>query len=397
MSGLGSKVSGGQTTSVLIVGPVSPFRSSIATHMTALAEELGSMTDVKVLVISFKTLYPSWLFPGESDLGSADSVACEQETDYSLSSVNPLSWIGAVRRARDLEPDIVILPLWSFFPAICLGWIASQCRKHGLRVTTVVHNVTDHEKGRIKSLLLHYQARASDKYLVHSKATAARLSTLFSTASYAIHPLPIGRGYPIQLDDSLIGVDRDPPKTEPGKNVLFFGLIRAYKGLDIALEAIALTKNESITLTVAGEAWLNLKDIEAHIEQLGITDRVTLIPKYVDDKQAEGLFRNCDLVVLPYRAISSSGVLPLAYAFGKPVVASNLPGLVEQIEHGSTGWIAPEYSPHSFAKTIEEGLLVANSEKIKSAIERKAAAMTWRTYAESILALNSDPTTVHPQ
>ena len=163
------------------------------------------------------------------------------------------------------------------------------------------------------------------------------------------------------------------------------------------MEAIALIKNESITLTVAGEAWLNLQDIEAHIEQLGITDRVTLIPKYVDDKQAEGLFRNCDLVVLPYRAISSSGVLPLAYAFGKPVVASNLPGLVEQIEHGSTGWIAPEYSPNSFAKTIEEGLLVANSEKIKSAIERKAAAMTWRTYAESILALNSDPTTVHPQ
>ena len=58
---------------------------------------------------------------------------------------------------------------------------------------------------------------------------------------------------------------------------------------------------------------------------------------------------------------------------------------------------SPEYSPNSFAKTIEEGLLVANSEKIKSAIERKAAAMTWRTYAESILALNSDPTTVHPQ
>ena len=377
-------------TSVLIVGPISPFRSSIATHLTALMEQLESLENVVVSVISFKTLYPSWLFPGERDSNPESYLSSSSIIDYTLSSINPLSWIKTARKVRDAEPDIVIIPLWSFFPAVCLGWIAAKCRNHRLSIITIVHNVTDHEQSRLKSILLAYQASASDAYVFHSKAAFETLSKSFSDKPSVVHPLPIGRGYPIRIDETLIGLDRDFQEDAPGKKLLFFGLVRPYKGLDMALEALTLISDESVTLTVAGEFWTKPEAIEAQITRLNLEHRVSLIPEYIEEKQAEELFHGCDLVLLPYREISSSGVLPLAYAFGKPVIASNLPGLAEQIEHGSTGWIVPEYKPASFAKTIEEGLLKANQAQVKSAIRQKALSMSWNTYANRLLTLDTD-------
>jgi len=378
-------------TSVLIIGPVTPFRSSIATHLTALAEEFESIEDTEILVISFKSLYPSWLFPGKSDLNDERNTPNVTAVDYILSSFNPLTWLRAVRKAKHLNPDIVVVPLWSFYPAACLGWIANRCRRHGLKVTTIIHNLTDHEQSPLKNTLLHYQARASDTYLFHSEAAATSFSMDFPTNNFKVHPLPIGRGFPIQLNEQSIGIDHECESDKPGTNLLFFGLIRAYKGLDIALQALALIKDQAITLTVAGEAWSSLDDIQALITKLEISHRVTLIPRYVSEEEASYLFRQCDLVLLPYRTIFSSGVLPLAYAFGKPAVVSDLPGLVEQIDHGYTGWVVPDYTPECFARVIQDALMQANRAQTKSAIKQKALSLNWNTYASSILALNRNP------
>lgn len=384
------KASDEDVTSICVIGPVHPFRSGIATHTTALAEEFSSTDKIELSVISFSTLYPAWLFPGDSSVGAVSDTATRVTVDYSLSAINPLSWIRTIRKVRQMSPDIVIIPLWSFFPAPCLGWVAAGCRRHGLKVTTIVHNVVDHEPSPIKRRLLNYQARSSDHFLCHSHGAAEELSRKFSDQGFSVHPLPIGRGFPIQIQDSLVGIDLGRKTAAPKKTLLFFGIVRPYKGLDIALEALAQIKDDSVNLVIAGEIWSGAEEVNALIDRLQIRRRVTLIPRYVAAEEVSALFYSCDLVVLPYRAISSSAVLPLAYTFGKPVVTSNLPGLTEQVEQGLTGWITPDNTPASLAKTIETCLRYANSEQVKRSIKRKAREMTWNSYAHAATYLDRD-------
>ena len=113
--------------------------------------------------------------------------------------------------------------------------------------------------------------------------------------------------------------------------LLFFGIIRPYKGLDVLLEALALLRERDVHLTVAGEVW-GKSSPASRVYGLGLAGRVEMLLQYVDAQQAAELFHRADVVVLPYRRASSSGVLALAYRYGRPVLVTAVGGLPEAVE-----------------------------------------------------------------
>jgi len=177
---------------------------------------------------------------------------------------------------------------------------------------------------------------------------------------------------------------------EPGRPVvLFFGTITKYKGLEDLLQAFpAVQQQTGAKLIVAG---FPAKDVDpealrALADGLGLTPHTAWFLDYVPNEWVATLMGISDVVVLPYRAITQSAVLQIAYACGKPVVATRVGGLPDVVEEGRSGLLAEAGNPPSLAQTIIE--LLSAPEKIEAmgAYARTLAEQkySWRTLAEEL-------------
>jgi glycosyltransferase involved in cell wall biosynthesis len=165
---------------------------------------------------------------------------------------------------------------------------------------------------------------------------------------------------------------------------LFFGLVRPYKGLDIAVQALALTKGGA-RLRIVGEFWEGLDETRDLISILGLGERIEIVPRYVSDTEAADYFAACDAVVLPYRTVTGSGVVPLAYRYGKPVVVTDLPGLTEVVRPGETGWVAAPEDPAALAALIDSEVSPQAAAAMAPAIAAARAEMSWARFAERVI------------
>ena len=128
--------------------------------------------------------------------------------------------------------------------------------------------------------------------------------------------------------------------------------MRPYKGLDVLIDALGLMQDKSIHLTVVGEFWGGRKEIEGQIQQLELQNRVELVPRYVTDQETAEYFARADVLVLPYRSATGSGVLGIAYYYRKPVIVSRVGGLADMVEENQTGLIVAPGSPEALAEAI---------------------------------------------
>jgi glycosyltransferase involved in cell wall biosynthesis len=360
---------------IAIVGPVDPFRGGIAKHTTQVALALNMRSDIEVCVFSFRSLYPKRLFPGKNE--RCDKARAPENLDarYMINTVNPLSWLRAVHEIRDWRADEVIIPAWTFFVAPCLGVIARMCKRNGAAIAMIVHNVADHEEGRWKAWFSNFQIRAADRFLTHGTALADALSQLGLSAPIHIRPHPIFEQYP----DATGAL---PPRAP--LELLYIGFVRPYKGVDIAIRGLAASRRRDVRLSIVGEFWEGRADTDALIEQLGLSDLVEVVDRYVSDGEAAEYFARADAVILPYRSASGSGVVPLAYRYGVPVIVSDLPGLTEVVYHGKTGWIAPVGSPKAIAELLNCEVTREAAAGMRSSIAQACREMSWDRFVECL-------------
>lgn len=361
---------------IAVVGPVDPYRGGVAMHTTQLAQTLEDTPGVDVRVISFSSLYPGFLYPGESDR-APDGLRPESlAVDYAIDSINPFTWMRAAAMLKIWGAEQVVIPAWTFFTAPSLGMIARSCRKNGMDVTMVVHNAADHEASAVKSRLSNFQLNQADRYIAHSAQVAEDVQRLRPGAQVVVSPHPIFRHYPP-------AVECWPRRAS--LELLLFGLVRPYKGLDIALEALARSGRRDIHLSIAGEFWHDRKRYDALIARHGLGDLVEIADRYVSDREAAEYFSRADAVLLPYRSVSGTGVAPLAYRYGKPVIASDLPGLREIVKDNATGWLFPAESVEALAQLLA-GLTAEDCGKMTGAIENICRDMSWERFVEGLLS-----------
>lgn len=366
-----------KTRRIAIVGPITPFRSGVAKHTTEVAKELASRRNIDVTVFSFKRQYPALLFPGEADRETGQSVMSEWTTVFEIDSLNPGTWCKTAKTINQEHFDQVIIPAWTFFLAPCLGTIAKLCRKSGIKVTMIVHNVDDHEASFWKSWLSRFQLNNADCFVTHGSELENRIKTIRPNASVRISPHPIFSQYPAPKN----ALERRAPL-----ELLFFGLIRDYKGLDIALKGIAESHRQDIQLSIVGEFWEGRKETESLIDRLGLRPRVEIVPRFVSDAEAAEFFGRCDAVLLPYKSVTGSGVIPVAYHYGKPVIVSDLPGLTDVVNEGKTGWVVPLNDPAAIGRLMDTEVTAEKASRMKENIDQACSNMTWSRFADHLLA-----------
>ncbi|MXU64662.1 glycosyltransferase [Oceanomicrobium pacificus] len=363
---------------VCLLAPVAPYRSGIARHSTALARELAARADVDLSVFSFSKQYPPLLFPGASDtLADVRTYASPLGTRYSLNSVSPLSWRRTAAEISAKRPELLVLPAWTFFVAPGLGYVARSLRRRGTRIATIVHNAEDHETSRWKAGVSRFQLSQSSYFLTHNSNLFKALHSQFPDVPARVSPHPLYDDYP-EAKGRLA--------RRGSVELLFFGIVRPYKGLDLLLEAMARAENRDIHLSIVGEFWSGREETEALIARLGIADRVELVARYVSDKEAAEYFHRCDAVVTPYRSASASGVHALAQHYRRPIISSDIPGLNDRVRHGHTGWLFDNGDVPMLTQILDKEVTAETARALRPNIAADADHYSWSRFADTLLA-----------
>lgn len=323
---------------IVILGPAYPYRGGIALFDDRLTAELQTMGH-EVEEWTFTLQYPGFLFPGTTQF-SEDPAPEGITTVRKMNSINPLNWIKVGRQLRKMKPDLIVVAFWLPFMAPCQGTIARIARRNRhTRVTGLVHNMIPHEHRPGDKLFARYFANSVDGYVAMSDAVLADIDRFDTTRPrvFCRHPLYDNFGQPVTREESLKFLGLDPQF----RYMLFFGLIRDYKGLDVLLQAYAdpRLRQENVRLIVAGEFYSGSEKYFEMEKQLGLEGLIVWKSDFVPNSEVRYCFGAADLIVQPYKSATQSGVAQIAYHFEKPMLVTNVGGLAEIVPDGVAGYV----------------------------------------------------------
>ena len=370
---------------VIVLGPAYPYRGGLATIMEMLARTFNRRGD-SAEVMTFTVQYPSLLFPGKSQFRSGEAPADIQITRC-VSTVNPLNWSKVGRMIRREAPDLLVFKYWTPFMAPCFGRIARLARRNGrTRTVCQIDNVIPHEHHFFDKMLTRYFVDSMDGFVYMSHEVGRDLAQ-FTTGQkcvYSPHPLFENLGARLERDEACRRMGLNPEV----RYMLFFGLIRDYKGLDMLLEAWSKLKTEGKTegrrLIVAGEFYTDKKPYTELIDRLGLADDVILHDWFVPDDEVPAYFSIAAALVLPYRTATQSGVTQIAYNFDVPMIATNVGGLGEIVLDGQTGIVcSPDVE--GIAGAIDQFYTQNLGEKFAANMPEAKKRFSWESAVEALV------------
>ncbi|TDC45559.1 glycosyltransferase [Actinomadura sp. KC345] len=353
---------------ITIVGPAFPYKGGGAHHTTELAHRLAAAGH-DVVIESWRAQYPGFLYPGQQTISDPEGEPFSG-TRRRLDWRRPDGWwrTGRALRARDLVVLAVLSPVQ--VPSY-LGILAGLRR--GAPVVALCHNVLPHERKPYDEPLMKRLLRKVDGVLVHSEAQAGLARGLTA------RPVRVAE-MPAHLPVAPAPA-RDDRKVR--RRLLFFGIVRPYKGLDVLLRALAKGPDD-VALTVAGEFWGGLDETRELIGSLGLTSRVELRPGYVPAADVPGLFAAADALVLPYRTATASQNVWMAHEHGLPVIATDVGGFADQVRDGVDGLICAPDDVASLAGALNGFYTPGEPERLRSGVRPVDHAPVWAAYLDAL-------------
>ena len=362
-----------------------PYRGGISQFNACIFRELGKSHDVRAF--NFKRLYPSLLFQGKTQYVADDDVADKIDSCRILDTINPFTYISAARRIKDWKPDLVIIRYWMSFFAPSLGFVARRLKKDGCKVISILDNVVPHERHFFDTPLTKYFLEGCSGCVTLCDAVGKDLTALKPDADFIVSPHPLyshfGKRLPRPEAEKTLGL-------EPGmKNILFFGLIREYKGLDILIEAFGRL-GDGYQLIIAGEPYGSFDKYARLIDACPGKERIRLFPQYVKDDEVNRYFSAADVCVLPYRSATQSGISSISYHFDLPMITTDVGGLREAIGESGTGMVVGSPDPTLIADAIRdyfdhpEGIA-----RMKENITKEKERLSWKTFCDRLLEFYS--------
>jgi glycosyltransferase involved in cell wall biosynthesis len=363
---------------VTVIAAVQPLITGAAHFNTAMVAALRRRAAVDV--ISWRRMYPPLLYRGP--IRDDDETQQTTAAAFILDWHDPRTWQEAARRVSAYEPDLLVLPWLHPVAATQYRWLLRKAPDSTRRVV-VCHNVTPHEPFRGSALLTRAALRHADCFVTHARRQEAELSSLglgHVPTVDAFHPRFVSSDLSAPPTRAAIAAERRR-QGNPDLLLLCFGAIRPYKGLDLALEALALVDPAlSVRLLVAGRFWSGEPAYRRQLEELGLRDRVELRDRYIPDDEAALLFAAADAAVLPYRSASQSGVVQLAFAHGRPVIATAVGGIPEAVSDGEDGLLCPPEDPRALAEAIER--MAREKDRLTASVARRRDSHSFDRYAE---------------
>ncbi len=325
---------------IAILSCFHPYRGGISQFNTAILTELGRSHDVKAF--NFKRQYPEFLFPGKTQYVTEDDEAAAVESTPVLDTANPLTYIKTARTIAEWNPDLLLTRYWMPYFAPSLGYVARRL-KGRCKTVAVLDNVIPHERHFFDTALTRYFLGGFRGFITMSGSVSRELAEIRPGAVFRMlpHPLYSHFGEKLSREEAEKSLGLAPGK----KNILFFGLIRKYKGLDILIKAFARLP-EDFQLIIAGEPYGSFEPYAGLIDGLPpeTRERVKIFPEYIPDSRVKVFFSAADVTVLPYRSATQSGISSISYHFEVPMIVTDTGGLKSAVGDGGTGIVvdAPE-------------------------------------------------------
>ena len=368
---------------IILLGTTWPFRGGgITTFNERLTKALIENGD-EVINYTFSLQYPSFLFPGKTQL--SDQPAPEGlDIRIKVNSINPFNWIAVGREIKRLQPDLLLVRYWTPFMAPCLGTIARIVRKNKhTRVIAIADNIVPHEKHLIDNFLTHYFTNSCDGFVTMSRSVLNDLKRFTPDAPmvYTLHPLYDIFGKIVSREKALKRLNLNPDY----RYLLFFGFIREYKGLDWLLEAFGDEKLRKfpVKLIVAGEFYTSSEKYMQIIRDKNLTDYVELRTGFIADQDIANYFGAADMVVQPYKTATQSGVTQIAYHYNKPMLVTDVGGLAEIIPHGKVGYVVNP-GPEAISDAIFDFYNNDRGDFFTANVVAEKERFSWGTMVETI-------------
>ena len=365
------------THKVVFFSALPPYRGGISDFSELVVSAMEQLCDLKAF--TFKKQYPNFLFPGKTQL-SHNKLS--KSYPRIVSGFNPLSYFSAVRQLKKSSPTIFITNYWMTFFAPMNVFFSKSLKKDCLKIA-IIHNLIPHEKRFFDTFFNRIFVKSYDGFIVLSESVKKDLLAIDPSAKHCLlkHPSYNQFGEKIARKEAAAALGLDPTK----KILLFFGLIRNYKGLDLLLQAFSNLNNEFILL-IAGEVYGD-EITYTNLISKSKNKNIHFVNQFIDEQDVKLYFSVADLCVLPYKSATQSGIQALANSFCLPVLISNVGGLAEDIVDEKNGFILNDINPLAIQKKIEEifneNKLIQVEENLK--IKNLFLNDTWSKFSDSLI------------
>lgn len=355
---------------IIIVGPGYPYRNGQSVYLGSLCQKLSGKFNIEL--INFSMLYPAFLFPGKTQYDESKDRKVRYPNTRMLHSLNPVSWYKTAKYINRQQPDLIAIDWWHPFLGPCFnGLIRFLSPKNKKKILFITENVISHEANKTDNFLTRLALKHAHAFLALSESVERHLKRMFNVKVYR-SALPVYDFYKAKDEANIQQIRKRYGFSENDIVLLFFGLVRKYKGLDLLLEVYKnlYQLHPQLKLLVVGEFYEPEEHYRQLTQSLGIDDAVVIENRYVPDEEVSPYFEMSDCVVLPYKSATQSGILSMAYGFGKPVVVTDVGELGAMVVPGKTGIVAALPEVEDLQKAIEQYLLLQQKgTNFKSQIE----------------------------
>jgi D-inositol-3-phosphate glycosyltransferase len=336
---------------IISLGPAYPYRGGLASFNARLTQQFAAEGH-NIEILTFRLQYPGFLFPGKTQF-TEGPVPEGIRIRRVLNSISPFNWIVTGYKIKKEKPDILLIRFWLPFMGPCFGTVAriAKANRHTI-VICIFDNVIPHEKRPGDKILTKYFTATIDGAIVMSKTVLDDLKIFRKNIPVRLNPHPLFDNYGtlVARDVALTALNLEADHSY----LLFFGFIRAYKGLDLLIEAFSdkRLRNRKLKLIVAGEFYEDDTPYKELIKKYNLENEVIFYNHFIKDNEVSLFFSVTDLVVQPYKTATQSGVTQIAFHFEKPMLVTDVGGLREIVTDGKCGYVVkPE------PKEITEAIL----------------------------------------
>ncbi|MBS1651696.1 MAG: glycosyltransferase [Bacteroidetes bacterium] len=370
---------------IFILGPAFPLRGGPAEFNQNLCAELAKAGH-NAQIISYKLQYPNFLFPGSSQFEKNGIPPNDIKIHTLINSINPINWFKVARFIKKEKPNFILIRFWLPFFGPCLGTIAKLVQ-HQTKVIALTDNVIPHEKRPGDRSFTKYFINNCNAFITMSKVVLNDLNLFTKSLNKAYHPHPMYETY-----GESVSKEEARKKLNLNTNdsiVLFFGLIRKYKGLDILLEAMAdeQIKKLNIKLLIAGEFYDDASYYMSIIEKNKIQDRVILHSHFIPNNQVRYYFCAANVVAQTYRNATNSGVSMVSYYYNKPMIVTAVGGLNEIVPNNKCGYIV-DFNKTEIAQKIINYFTASKEMEFTENVMREKQKYTWTSFIQTLLELH---------
>jgi D-inositol-3-phosphate glycosyltransferase len=363
---------------VALLGPAPPDRGGIAHETSRLAGELSRIAELDYL--TFSRPYPRWLDPRRF---AVDPELPRSAALPLLDYRSPRSWRSTADEIARRGADALLVPWWTSFWALPLRAVFRRLAARSPRTPRVLlcHNVDEHESSVLRRWLAFGAFDRADAFVVHSESSRSELARRFAGRPISSIPLPVPEPPALTREAARrrLGLVQGEPL------VLFLGLVRAYKGVDLLLDAAPRIAAETgARIAIVGEVFPDARDFARRVPANPVRDRIVWKDQYVPESEMDAWLCACDVVALPYRKISASAIAARALAAGRPIAAAAVGGLAETVVPGQTGELFTPGDWRGLADAVRT-ILERGTESYREGLERAAQDARWPLYAARIL------------